>query len=149
MNYLNSPMIPQNASLAASLGSFSNLGPMNYDTNAMMAANPDMGGFPSGDHIINNGLGQGGGMNLQQGINLGLGGLQTIGNIIASFKALSLANKQFNFQKDFAAKNMANQVATYNTALADRARSRAQMEGQTTDQAQAYVDKNKLTGIGG
>lgn len=91
----------------------------------------------------------GGGLTTGQYVGLGLGGLQTIGNLLASFKSLSLANKQFNFQKDFATKNMANQVATYNTALADRARSRAAMESQTPDQAQAYIDKNKLTGIGG
>lgn len=82
-------------------------------------------------------------------ISMGLSGLQSLGQLFASFKALSLANKQFKFQKDFSEKNLANQVSTYNTALADRSRSRAQIEGQSPEQAQAYIDKNKLTGLGG
>ena len=86
------------------------------------------------------------------GFNLGtaglaLDGLKTLGSLFASFKTLSLANKQFQFQKAFTEKNMANQVSTYNTALADRARSRAAVEGQSAAQSQAYIDQNRLKGM--
>jgi hypothetical protein len=77
-------------------------------------------------------------------LNLAMSGLGTIGNLIAGFKALSLANKQFNFQKEFSEANLANQIKSYNTALADRSRARAAFEGQTPDQAQAYIDENRL-----
>lgn len=73
-------------------------------------------------------------------------GLQSLGNILLSFKQLKLAGEQMKFQKEFANKNYANQIASYNTALGDRGRSRAFTEGQTAAQAQAYIDQNKLKG---
>lgn len=81
--------------------------------------------------------------------NLAIGGIGTIGSLLASFGALKLAKKQFAFQKEFSTRNMANQIKSYNTALADRSRSRAAMEGQSTEQAQSYVDQNKLSPMTG
>ncbi len=80
-------------------------------------------------------------------INGGLTGLQTIGSLWGAFQAAKLAKKQFKFTKDFTTKNLANQVASYNTTLEDRARSRAAVEDQTSDQMQSYIDKNRLTGL--
>lgn len=79
---------------------------------------------------------------------MALSGLGTIGNLWAGFQAAKLAKQQFNFQKDFANANLANQIKSYNTALYDRARSRAAMEGQSSGQMQSYVNANSLSRIG-
>ena len=78
-------------------------------------------------------------------IGLGLQGLQTIGGLIGAFGSLSLANKQFNLQKDLLNTNLKNQIQAYNTALEDKARSRAAVEGQTSEQTAAYIAANKAT----
>jgi hypothetical protein len=88
------------------------------------------------------------------GFNLGtanaaLGGLQTIGNMWMAFNAQKQAKKQFKFAKQMTRINLANQIQAYNTALADRARSRSVMESQTPEQTQAYFDSNALTQLPG
>ena len=80
---------------------------------------------------------------------LALAGLGTIGNLWGAFQAQKLANRQFDFTKRTTEANMANQIQSYNTTLEDRARSRAAAEGQTSEQSQAYIDKNRLVGYGG
>lgn len=77
-------------------------------------------------------------------LNFGLQGLNTIGNIWGAWQANKLAKDQLNFTKDFANRNLANQTQAYNTALEDRGRSRAVVEGQTSAEAQAYIDRNRL-----
>ena len=77
--------------------------------------------------------------------NLALGGLQSLGSLWMSNKALKLAKKQFKLTKDMSISNLNNQMQSYNTALADRARSRGVMEGQTQGQVQQYIDSNSLT----
>lgn len=86
----------------------------------------------------------GSGMNGMQFAQAALGGLQSLGNIWMGLKSLNLAKKQFNFSKDFANTNLANQTKVYNTNLADRENSRAVMEGLTPAQAQSYVASNSL-----
>ena len=75
---------------------------------------------------------------------LALGGLQTIGNLWQAWEANKLAKEQFKFQKDFANENLANQIQSYNTTLEDRTRARSFTEGGSAEDAQAYIDKNKL-----
>jgi hypothetical protein len=86
------------------------------------------------------------GMGALDAAKLGIAGLGTIGSLWSAFQGNKLAKKQFNFTKDFAERNMANQLASYNTALEDRGRSRAVVEGQSPQQAQSYIDKNRLKG---
>lgn len=88
------------------------------------------------------GTGFGLNMNTLQG---GLGGLQTIGSLWNAFNANSLARKQFNFTKDITNTNLNNSIQSYNTALADRARARAVMEGQTASERDAYIAANSLS----
>jgi hypothetical protein len=76
---------------------------------------------------------------------LALGGLQSLGNLLGSFQAQSMAKKQFNFDKDFANANLANQIKSYNTRLEGRARSQAHTEGAAPGWADEYVARNRLT----
>ncbi len=109
--------------------------------------------MPAGD-----GTGTGMGMNAAQpaaGFQLGwnaptmqmaLSGLNTIGNIWGAWQSNKLAKDQLNFTKKIAMANLNNQISAYNTALEDRSRSRAAVEGQSSAEAQAYVDRNRLHG---
>jgi hypothetical protein len=101
---------------------------------AIAAANPGGGFF---------GNNSGFGFNANT-LNFGLGALSTIGNLYGAFQANKLAKDQFNFQKQFAQDNLANQIKSYNTTLSDRARSRGVVEGQTQDQVNQYIDQNSL-----
>lgn len=76
---------------------------------------------------------------------LALNGLQTIGNLWGAFQAMKLAKEQFKYTKGVTDTNVNNQIKTYNTSLADRAASRAVMQGQSQNDANAYVEQNKLT----
>ncbi len=90
------------------------------------------------------GAGSGLGWNLGTA-NLALNGLGTIAGIFGGLKSLSLANKQFKLQKEFGNINLNNQIKSYNTALMDRSRSRAKVEGQDPSVAAAYVSSNSLS----
>lgn len=91
------------------------------------------------------GFGGGGGFGFNMPtFQLGLQGLGMGLNFYNAMQANKLAKQQFNFQKEFAMKNLANQTKTYNTALEDRGRARAAMEGQSAEEAAAYIDNNRL-----
>lgn len=77
-------------------------------------------------------------------LNFGMQGLQGLGNLWGAWQSNKLARDQLNFTKDFANRNLANQTQAYNTALEDRGRARAAVEGQTSAEAQAYIDRNRL-----
>lgn len=94
----------------------------------------------SAPSIANGGFLKGFGMDEAK---LAMGGLQTIGQLWGAIQSAKLAKKQFNFTKDITETNLANQIRAYNTQLEDRSRSRAVVEGQTADQAQAYIDRNR------
>lgn len=79
-------------------------------------------------------------------LNFGMQGLMGLGNLWGAWQSNKLARDQLNFTKDFANRNLLNQTRAYNTALEDRARARAAVEGQTTAQQQAYIDRNRLPG---
>ena len=85
------------------------------------------------------------GMGLANGLGLGIQGLSVLGSLVMGLKQLSLANKQFAFQKQFATTNLTNQVKSYNTALADRLNARQVMQTGSTAGAQAQIDANKLS----
>lgn len=80
---------------------------------------------------------------------LALSGLSTIGGLWAAFQQAKLAKKQFNYTKDVTETNMANQIQQYNTSLADRANSRAKVQGMSAEQAQQYIDQNKAVRVRG
>lgn len=74
-----------------------------------------------------------------------LGGLQSIANIWGAFQAMKLAKEQFKYTKGVTDTNINNQIKSYNTALADRAASRAVIESRPQSSADSYVEQNKLT----
>ncbi len=88
------------------------------------------------------------GLNFDTG-KLALQGLGTIGSLWAAFQAQKLAKKQFSMTKKVTEANLGNSIASYNTTLEDRARSRAAVEGQSQEQMNAYIDKNRLAKFGG
>lgn len=83
------------------------------------------------------------GMNLPTA-QLGLGALNSLGNLWQSWNASKLAKEQLNFTKEFTNTNLNNSIQSYNTALADRAHSRAAMEGRSTGSAQEYINQNAM-----
>jgi hypothetical protein len=90
------------------------------------------------------GNGQGIGFNAPTA-SMALGGLQTLAGLWGGIQQMKLAKKSFKFTKDMAETNLANQMKTYNTALADRARSRGAMESQSQAQVDQYVADNSLS----
>ena len=84
------------------------------------------------------------GMNIPT-FQLGLGALGSLGNLYGAFQSNKLAKDQFNFAKGIANTNLNNQIKSYNTALEDRARSRAVAENRDQSTADAYIAANKLT----
>ena len=84
------------------------------------------------------------GMNIGTG-QLGLQGLNSLSGIWSSMKANKLGEQSFKLNKQMANTNLNNQLKSYNTALEDKGRARAQFEGQDAATAQAYIDKNRLT----
>jgi hypothetical protein len=146
------------------LGNYQNLamGSPNYSPGLAMLNDPlSIGtmdsasvGMPSGSLAMPGGPAMGQSGSFMKGFGtddarLVLGGLQTIGNLWGAWQAMKLAKEQFKFTKEVTNTNLNNQIKTYNTALGDRSRSRAAVEGQSQATAQAYVDQNKLTRSGG
>lgn len=84
------------------------------------------------------------GMNVPT-FQLGLGALGSLANIYGGFQANKLAKDQLNFTKSVTNTNLNNQIKSYNTALEDRARSRATAENRDQSSADAYISANKLT----
>lgn len=91
-----------------------------------------------------NGAGGGFGFNTNT-LGLVLGGIQTIGSLWAAFEQNKLAKKQFAYMQNVTESNLKNQIQSYNTTLADRARARGFTEGQSQDQIDGYVNKNRLS----
>ena len=83
------------------------------------------------------------GMNIPTA-QLALGGLNTAANLWGGLQAQKLARDQFNFTKNMATTNLANQTQSYNTALSDKINARAKTQGMSSQEAQAYLDKNRL-----
>jgi spore coat protein CotH len=88
--------------------------------------------------------GAAGGMGAMGAVGAGISAIQSLASMWMGFKQMKMAQKQFKFEKKMANQNLINQMKTYNTALADRARSRGVMEGQSPDQVADYIRSNSL-----
>lgn len=103
-------------------------------------------GYTPQTPVVPNSSTSGFGLNMDTA-KFGLEGLRAIGNLYGGFQASNLANKQFNFAKDYANRNFLNQVTAFNTRLEDRANSRASYLADTAppNYARDYIDQNKLS----
>lgn len=115
---------------------------MSYNPGASMGMD-----FSGGNNATTSGLT---GSASQLGMNiptfqLGLGALGSLANIYGGFQANKLAKDQLSFTKSVTNTNLNNQIKSYNTALEDRARSRATAENRDQSSADAYIDANKLS----
>ena len=148
----------QNNSLTAQLGSFNQpVGAAPYSAYGTLAPQTQTG-FALGQNLIGDpnqfssaltdGAGTGGILDTLRGFTpiaqLGLSGLQTIGGLIGANRAYGLAKDQFKHVRDVTNTNLTNQIQSYNTALADRARTRAAMEGGSQEDAERYIEQNRL-----
>jgi hypothetical protein len=77
-------------------------------------------------------------------LDVGLGALQTLGNLWNSFQQIKLAKDQFSFQKQAYNTNLANQEKTYNTSLQNREESRGSYLGRSAENTAAYVKNHSL-----
>lgn len=79
-----------------------------------------------------------------------LGGLYSMWNQVGlANDALDLARDQFNFSKNFSSAQLNNQINSYNTNLADRARTRAYTETGNENAYNDWYEKNKLSSFNG
>lgn len=113
-----------------------------FDASSFMGGGTDFSsmGAPGGAAA-----GAAGGMGAMGYAGAAMSGLETIGKLWGAFQAQKMAKKQFKHAKNMSLINLANQVKSYNTALSDRARSRAVMESQTDATRDAYVRDNSLS----
>lgn len=87
---------------------------------------------------------------------LALGALQGLSGLLGGFgalqqnkmakKQLGLARDQFDFQKDFANRNYANELSAFNTAMEDKINARAAQEGRDQNYVNDYLNRNRLQG---
>ena len=115
---------------------------MNYNPGAAIGMGADAG-VASPTSFLSGSANQLG-MNVPT-FQLGLGALGSLANIYSGFQANKLAKDQLNFTKSVTNTNLNNQIKSYNTALEDRARSRATAENRDQSSADAYIAANKLT----
>lgn len=94
---------------------------------------------PITGELLNPTFFQSGGM-----LEVGLGALQTLGNLWNSFQQVKLAKDQFAFNKEAWNTNLANQEKTYNTSLANREASRGSYLGRSEEDTAAYVKEHSL-----
>lgn len=137
---MNSPLAMQLAgynSIGADYG-----GPV--DTGANMSLVGDMGAMAQAGPMSFGAAGGGlaGAMGPASAV---MGGVQSLFNMWQGFKAQKLARKQYKWNKQVTKQNLLNQMKTYNTHLADISRGRAVMEGQTPEEAAAWVAANSLS----
>lgn len=78
-------------------------------------------------------------------------GIQSLGNLYGGYKQmglmqdqLDLARDSFNYNKALTSKNLANQVQSYNTSLADRYRARAFTETGNANAYDKQIEERKL-----
>ena len=110
----------------------------------------DTGMAPSGAAIAEPGgflsslQSQGLGFNIPT-LQLGFGALQGLGNLWGGIQTNRLARDNFRLTKDVTNTNLNNSIQSYNTALDDRIRARAAVNGMSAGEVDAYLAKNRLT----
>lgn len=78
-------------------------------------------------------------------LQMGLQGLNTLGNLWGALQSTKLAREQLNFTRNVTNTNLNNSIKSYNTALEDRARSRGFTQGQSDTDINNYIAANRLS----
>lgn len=78
-------------------------------------------------------------------LNMGLGALQSIGNLAMGFKSYNLMKDQNKMAKEAYNTNINNSIKANNSALEDRLRTRAQMNGQSEEEWKKEYEERKFT----
>ncbi|EBO1428191.1 hypothetical protein D5Q97_23255 [Salmonella enterica] len=117
---------------------------MRYQPGMTLGDYTSPGTSTAGNSSMFGGASQGLGMNIPT-FQLGLSALGSLANIYGGFQANRLAKDQLSFTKDITNTNLNNSIKSYNTALEDRARSRAVAENRDQSTADEYIEKNKLS----
>ena len=78
-------------------------------------------------------------------LQMGLQGLNTLGNLWGALQSTKLAREQLNFTRNVTNTNLNNSVKSYNTALEDRARARGFTQGQSDSDVNNYIANNRLS----
>lgn len=117
---------------------------MSYQPGMTLGDYTSTGTSTAGNSSMFGGASQGLGMNIPT-FQLGLSALGSLANIYGGFQANKLAKDQLSFTKDITNTNLNNSIKSYNTALEDRARSRAVAENRDQSTADEYIEKNKLS----
>lgn len=117
---------------------------MGYQPGMTLGDYTSPGTSTAGNSSLFGGASQGLGLNIPT-FQLGLGALGSLANIYGGFQANRLAKDQLSFTKDITNTNLNNSIKSYNTALEDRARSRAVAENRDQSTADEYIEKNKLS----
>ena len=113
----------------------------------MPGLTPNQGAMDSafGSNPTADGLGWGD-MKFMDKSQVVLGGLGSLAKIWSAFQANKIARESLDFQKQAFETNLGNQRASYNTAIEDRANSRASYAGTPEAQVRAneYIQKHSL-----
>lgn len=83
------------------------------------------------------------GLNLDTA-KLGFGSLQALAGLWGGLQTQKLARESFDFSKQFAEKNLANQTKSYNDKVTDRLNARARVSGRSREETQADINSRLL-----
>lgn len=79
-----------------------------------------------------------------QKIGAGIAGIQTLAGLWNAWQSMKMAKKQFSLTKQMANANLGNQIKTYNNSLEDKITTRAQLQGMSQADANAYLATHSL-----
>lgn len=124
----------------------------NYNTNNLSSLFNPMPAEQQGNFVTGQSLSDLFGSNNTNSFGLDdIGGVQglssivnTLGGLFLGFGQANRAKDALNFQKNAYATNIKNQTQAYNTNLEDRIKARYATENKPVEQAQQYIDKNRL-----
>jgi len=115
----------------------------NTEWNTALAGLPTTGTPRQGGVTAPGGTDSGFGLNLGT-FQFGVDAFGRLGNIWSGMQAQKLAKRQLDMIRSISDTNIGNQIQSYNTALGDRARSRAVAENRPQGEAEAYYQQNRL-----
>jgi len=134
------PVEEENPLVPTTMGGVAGDNNFNYPGTGTNYQYLDNGGQQGGGGFLGGIMGNSGAM---QGLGNIAGIIGSFGNVWAAMQSNKLAKKAFEFQKQTYNTNMANSIASYNTAIEDRANARA-VQYDDAGYADQYTKDNSL-----